>query len=78
MGDGMDHRSILIGADAVAKILAFIKTRPQGVTLTQLVTKYQLVSEDTILAAISILEEYGAINLDREAGFVVCIRPDPG
>jgi hypothetical protein len=69
-----DHRSILIGPDAVATILAFIKTRPHGVTLNQLVAKYHLVSENTILAAISILEEHQAVSMKREAGCVIRAR----
>jgi hypothetical protein len=64
----MDRSSILVGPDSVAKILAYIKTRSEGVTLNQLVAKYQLASEKTVLAAISILEEHGAIC--REGGRV--------
>jgi hypothetical protein len=68
----VDHRSILIGPDAVAQILAFIKRHPHGVTLNQLVAKYHLVSENTILAAISILEEHEAISI--EGGYVLGVR----
>jgi hypothetical protein len=66
----MDHRSILIGPDAVAQVLAFIKTRPHGVSLNQ------LVSENSIFAAISILEEYEAISI--EGGCVIRVRQDQG
>ncbi|HXM04506.1 MAG TPA: hypothetical protein VN939_17980 [Chthoniobacterales bacterium] len=71
----MDHRSILIEADAVAQTLAFIKTRPHGVKLDQLVAKYHFV-ENTILPAISILEKHKAVSRSREAGCVIRVRQD--
>jgi DNA-binding GntR family transcriptional regulator len=71
----MDNRSILIETDAVAQTLAFIKTRSYGVMLNQLVAKYHFV-ENTILPAISILEEHKAVSRSRQAGCVIRVRQD--
>ena len=75
-GNDMDRSSILVGPEAVAKILAFIRSRPQGVPMPELIAKYQLVSDDVIRAAIHILEERGAVSVDRRSGYVISARQD--
>jgi DNA-binding GntR family transcriptional regulator len=44
--------------------------------MPELIAKYQLVSDDVIRAAIHILEERGAVSVDRRAGYVISARQD--
>jgi DeoR/GlpR family transcriptional regulator of sugar metabolism len=57
----IDHRSILVGPGGVSQILAFIVENPQGVNTSSLLAKFDLASEETIRAALGILEEQGKI-----------------
>lgn len=62
----IDDRSILVGPSGVRQIFEFIVENPKGVTISSVTTRFRLASEETIRAALSILEEQGRIRATDE------------
>jgi hypothetical protein len=59
-------RSIWVGPEAVEEILAFVQLHPKGIAVETLAVKYDLISEQTLLAALSILQSDGKIAVEHE------------
>jgi len=58
--------SFLIGLEGLGEILAFVTKHPEGVSLRSIATKFDLASEPTILAGITILKELNEIRVEND------------
>jgi hypothetical protein len=55
-----------MGQDGVRQVLAFVTTHPEGISLRNLGTKFNLISDQQLLATVKILEEDGDVRVRND------------
>jgi hypothetical protein len=64
-------RSIWVRPEAVDEILAFVRTHTRGIAVATLIAKYDLVSDQTLRVALTILESEGKIRIEHGDEYTV-------
>jgi hypothetical protein len=59
-----EFMSVSVGQEATSKVLAVVRSHPEGVTVPKMMADHGFTNRDTILAAIEVLKEEGKIRMD--------------